>query len=92
MSGGVTSVSDAALHAEIARRPTFGLDDQLRLMDRTAGPSQADRWFEGLSTFLAQVGTVQNPPAPSAYITDAPLRRLAAEPRLRAFATNQAAG
>jgi len=87
-AGGVT-VSDAALRAEVARRPIFGLEEQLRLLSRANGPSQADRWFEGLSAFLAQVGTVANPPAPSAYITDDILKRIAADPRLRAFALNQ---
>jgi NitT/TauT family transport system substrate-binding protein len=58
-------------------------------MSRANGPSQADRWYEGLSAFLAQVGTVQNPPAPAAYLTDDVLRRIAADPRLRAFALGQ---
>ncbi len=87
-AGGVT-VSEAALRAEIARRPLFDLQQQLDLLSRANGPSQADRWYEGLSAFLAQVGTVQNPPAPSAYITDDVLRRIAANPQLRAFAMNQ---
>jgi NitT/TauT family transport system substrate-binding protein len=87
-AGGVT-VSEAALRAEIDRRPIFGLDEQLQLMSRANGPSQTDRWYEGLSAFLAQVGTVQNPPAPAAYLTDDVLRRIAADPRLRAFALGQ---
>lgn len=87
-AGGVT-VSDAALRAEVARRPIFGLEEQLQLLSRANGPSQADRWYDGLSAFLAQVGTVQNPPPPSAYITDDILKRIAADPRLRAFALNQ---
>jgi ABC-type nitrate/sulfonate/bicarbonate transport system substrate-binding protein len=87
-AGGVT-VSESALRAEIARRPLFDLEQQLALLSRANGPSQADRWYEGLSAFLAQVGTVQNPPAPAAYITDDVLRRIAADPRLRAFAMNQ---
>ncbi len=87
-AGGVT-VSEAALAAEIDRRPLFGLEDQLRLLSRANGPSQADRWYEGLSAFLAQVGTVQNPPAPAAYITDDVLKRIAANPQLRAFALGQ---
>ena len=87
-AGGVT-VSEAALNAEIDRRPIFGLEEQLALMSRANGPSQADRWYEGLSAFLAQVGTVQNPPAPSAYLTDDILRRIAANPQLRAFALGQ---
>jgi hypothetical protein len=32
---------------------------------------------------------VQNPPAPSAYLTDDILRRIAANPQLRAFALGQ---
>jgi NitT/TauT family transport system substrate-binding protein len=87
-AGGVT-VSEAALRAEVARRPIFGLEEQLQLLSRANGPSQADRWYEGLSAFLAQVGTVANPPPPSAYITDDILKRIAADPRLRAFALNQ---
>ncbi|MBR0662219.1 ABC transporter substrate-binding protein [Neoroseomonas oryzicola] len=87
-AGGVT-VSEAALRAEIDRRPIFDLDEQIQLMARAGGPSQADRWYEGLSAFLAQVGTVQNPPAPSAYLTDDVLRRIAADARLRAFALGQ---
>jgi ABC-type nitrate/sulfonate/bicarbonate transport system substrate-binding protein len=87
-AGGVT-VSEAALRAEMDRRPIFGLEEQLQMMSRANGPSQADRWYEGLSAFLAQVGTVQNPPAPSAYLTDDVLRRIAADPRLRAFALGQ---
>jgi NitT/TauT family transport system substrate-binding protein len=86
--GGV-QVSDAALNAEIDRRPLFGLEQQLEIMARTGGPSQADRWYEGLSAFLAQVGTVQNPPQPSAYLTDDILRRIAGDARLRAFALGQ---
>ena len=87
-AGGV-NVSEAALRSEIARRPTFTLEEQLRLMDRTAGPSQADRWYQGLGEFLQQVGTVPTAPPVSAYITDELLRRIAANPQLRAFAMNQ---
>lgn len=86
--GGVT-ISDAAFNAEIDRHPTFDLEEHLRIMDRSAGPSQVDQWFQGLGAFLQQVGTVPNPPAAAAFITDEPLRRVAADPRLRAFAQNR---
>jgi NitT/TauT family transport system substrate-binding protein len=86
--GGVT-ISEAAFRAEIDRHPTFGLEDHLRIMNRANGPSEVDRWFDGLTAFLSQVGTVQNPPPPSAFITDEVIRRIAADPRLRAFAMNQ---
>jgi ABC-type nitrate/sulfonate/bicarbonate transport system substrate-binding protein len=87
-AGGVT-VSEAALRSEIARRPTFTLEEQLRLMDRAAGPSQADRWYQGLGEFLQQVGTVPQAPPVAAYLTDELLKRVAANPELRAFALNQ---
>jgi NitT/TauT family transport system substrate-binding protein len=87
-AGGVT-IPEVSLRAEIERRPTFGLEEQLRLLDRSAGPSQADRWYAGLSEFLQQVGTVAQPPAPAGYITDDILRRINADPRLRVFALNQ---
>lgn len=86
--GGVT-ISDAAFAAEIDRHPTFNLEEHQRIMDRAAGPSQVDQWFQGLSAFLQQVGTVPNPPAPTAFITDEVIRRVAADPRLRAFAQNR---
>jgi len=86
--GGVT-ISDAALEQEIDRHPTFGLEEHLRIMDRSAGPSEVDRWFEGLTAFLSQVGTVANPPPVASFITDDVIRRVAADPRLRAFALNQ---
>jgi NitT/TauT family transport system substrate-binding protein len=87
-AGGVT-VSEAALRAEIDRRPIFTLEEQLRLMDRSAGPSQADRWYQGLGEFLQQVGTVPTAPPVTAYLTDEVLKRIAANPQLRAFAMNQ---
>ncbi|WP_431302336.1 ABC transporter substrate-binding protein [Sediminicoccus sp. BL-A-41-H5] len=87
-AGGVT-VTEAALRAEVARRPIFGLEEQLRLMSRANGPSQADRWYQGLGEFLQQVGTVPTAPPTSAYLTDAVLRRIADNPQLRAFALNQ---
>ena len=87
-AGGVTA-SEAALRAEVARRPTFGLEEQLRLMSRAGGPSQADRWYQGLGEFLQQVGTVPTAPPVASYLTDDVLRRIAANPQLRAFAMNQ---
>lgn len=86
--GGV-NISDAAFAAEIDRHPTFNLEEHQRIMNRSSGPSEVDRWFEGLSAFLQQVGTVPNPPAPSAFITDEVIRRIAADPRLSAFARNR---
>ncbi len=86
--GGVT-ISDAAFQAEIDTRPTFTLDEQLRIMDRAAGPSQVDRWYTALGQYLQSVGTVQQAPAVADFITDTYMRRVAADARLRAFANNQ---
>jgi NitT/TauT family transport system substrate-binding protein len=86
--GGV-SVSDAALQQEIDTRPTFTLDEQLRIMSRDAGASQVDGWYSALGAYLQSVGTVQQAPDVRSFITDEYMRRIAADARLRAFANNQ---
>lgn len=83
--GGV-NVSEKALNAEIDRRPTFTLDEQVKLFSRAAGPSTVDGWFKGLGEFLQSVGTVQAAPDVAAYLTDEPLKRIMADAKLRDFA------
>lgn len=86
--GGVT-LPDQYLAAEIDTRPTFTLDEQLKLLSRDAGPSTADGWFTALGGYLRASGTLQEAPDPKGFITDEFLRRVAADPKLRAFATGQ---
>jgi NitT/TauT family transport system substrate-binding protein len=86
--GGV-NVSERALNAEIDRRPTFTLEEQLKLFARAGGPSTVDGWFKGLGEFLVSVGTIQQAPETNSYLTDEPLKRIMADPRLRDFAMNK---
>jgi NitT/TauT family transport system substrate-binding protein len=86
--GGVT-LDDRYLATEIDTRPTFTLDEQLRLLSRADGASTADKWFVSLGEYLVSTGTLQQAPAPDSFITDEVLKRVAADPRLRAFANNQ---
>ncbi|WP_439573583.1 ABC transporter substrate-binding protein [Phreatobacter sp.] len=85
---GGLEVSARAMEQEFALRPTFGLDEQLRLMARNAGAaSTVDGWFNEIGKFVTEAGTIPSNPAPGSYVTDDFLKRVAANPQLRAFAT-----
>ena len=56
-------------------------------MSRANGASTVDGWFSEIGKFLTDVGTVPTNPIPKDYITDDFLKRVAADPKLRAFAT-----
>jgi len=83
--GGVT-IPDKYLAQEIDTRPTFILDEQLKIMARNGGASTVDGWYEKLGDYLKSTGTVSDPPSPSAYITDQYLKMVDADPKLKAFA------
>ena len=59
------------LAREIATRPTFTLDEQIRLFDRAGGKSDVDKWFTKLGEYLKGTGTLQEAPDPHAFATDA---------------------
>jgi ABC-type nitrate/sulfonate/bicarbonate transport system substrate-binding protein len=83
--GGV-SISDASMKKEFDTRPTFNLDQQLANMNRTGSGSATDGWFTNMGEFMKGTGTIPAVPAASEYITDAFMKRVAADPKLRAFA------
>jgi NitT/TauT family transport system substrate-binding protein len=83
--GGV-NVSDASLRKEFDTRPTFDLASQLARMDRSKGPSEVDGWFGSIAEFMRGTGAVQSVPASGDYITDAFMKRVMADPKLREFA------
>lgn len=76
-----------AMDQEFALRPTFSLDEQLKMMSRANGASTVDGWFSEIGKYLTEVGTIPSSPAPASYITDDFLKQVAADPKLRAFAT-----
>ena len=72
---------------EFELRPVFSLDEQLKIMSRAGGASTVDGWFSEIGKFLTEVGTIPSNPDPKDYIKDDFLKRVAADPKLRAFAT-----
>lgn len=83
--GGV-SVSEASMNKEFSTRPTFDLAQQLERMDRAKGVSTMDVWFNDIATFMRGAGALQSVPAASEYVTDAYMKRVMADPKLREFA------
>lgn len=84
--GGV-NITDASMQKEFANRPTFTLAQQLARMDRSRGHSDMDTWFGQIATFMRGTGAISTTPAGSEYITDAYLKRVNTDPKLREFAT-----
>jgi NitT/TauT family transport system substrate-binding protein len=84
---GGLEVTPAALDQEFALRPVFGLDEQLALLDRSGGASKVDGWFGQIGGFMAEVGTLPEAPKTDGFITDEYMKRVAADPKLKAFAT-----
>ena len=84
--GGV-DISDAAIEKEFAQRPVFLLDEQLKIMDRSKGASDVDRWLTDISKFMVDVGTLPNAPDVKSFVTDEYMKMVAADPKLKAFAT-----
>lgn len=83
--GGV-NIADVSLQKEFAKRPTFGLEQQIAHMDRSRGNSDMDVWFSQISTFMRSTGAINAIPPSSEYITDAYMKRVNADPKLREFA------
>jgi ABC-type nitrate/sulfonate/bicarbonate transport system substrate-binding protein len=83
--GGV-AVSEASMKKEFDTRPTFDLAQQLERMDRSKGASPVDGWFSDIASFMRGTGAIQTVPASGEYITDAFMKRVQADPKLREFA------
>jgi len=83
--GGV-SISEASMKKEFDTRPTFDLAQQLAAMDRTRGNADADVWFSQIAIFMRGTGAIQSVPQTGDFVTDAFMKRVAADPKLREFA------
>lgn len=83
--GGV-SISEASMKKEFDTRPTFDLATQLTKMDRARGGSEVDGWFAEIASFMRGTGAIQSVPQPSEFVTDAFMKRVQADPKLRDFA------
>ncbi|MFY8105076.1 MAG: ABC transporter substrate-binding protein [Ramlibacter sp.] len=83
---GGTNISEASMRKEFETRPTFTLAQQLQNMDRARGASTTDGWFSNIGEFMKGTGAIPTVPPSADYITDAFMKRVAADPRLREFA------
>jgi NitT/TauT family transport system substrate-binding protein len=85
---GGTSIGEASMRKEFDTRPTFDLDQQLANLSRAGGASRFDGWFTAMGEFMKGTGAIPAVPAANDYITDEFMKRVAADPKLRAFANN----
>jgi len=85
--GGVT-ISEASMRKEFDTRPTYDLAAELRIMDRSKGPSQVDGWFNSIGAFMQSTGAIPAVPPANDYITDEFMKMVNADKRLREFAAN----
>jgi NitT/TauT family transport system substrate-binding protein len=88
-SDGGVEISDAAVESEFTLRPTFTLDEQVKMLDRAMGSSQIDGWFTGIGDFMTSVGTITATPKAADYIDPSFMQRVKADPALAAFATRK---
>jgi ABC-type nitrate/sulfonate/bicarbonate transport system substrate-binding protein len=83
--GGVT-ISEAAMNKEFDTRPVFDLAAQLKIMDRSGGASEVDKWLTGIGEFMKANGTFAEAPSPKSFVTDEYLRMVDRDPKLKQFA------
>jgi len=83
--GGVT-ISEASMKKEFSTRPTYDLAGQLKIMRRAGGASEVDGWFQKIGAFMQANGTFAQAPAPDKFITDEYMKRVDADPKLKAYA------
>ncbi len=88
-SDGGVEISDAAVNAEFDLRPTFPLEEQVALMDRSGGDSQVDQWLTAIGDFMTSVGTTETTPVAADYINPSFMQMVMDDPELRAFANNE---
>jgi len=86
--GGV-SISEASMNKEFDTRPVFDLAQQLKIMARSGGDSEVDKWFAGIGEVMRANGTFPEAPKPSAFITDEYMKMVDRDPKLKAFANRK---
>jgi ABC-type nitrate/sulfonate/bicarbonate transport system substrate-binding protein len=86
-SDGGVEISDAAVEAEFDLRPTFGLEEQVAILDRADGTSDVDEWLTAIGAFMTDVGTLESNPETGDYIDPSFMQMVMDDPELRDFAT-----
>ena len=85
--GGV-EISDQGMDAEFGDRPVYSLDEQISNMNRSAGSSKVDTWLGRIGEFMKATGTIAEVPDSKSYIDDTYMKKIAADPTLKAMAIN----
>jgi len=85
---GGTEITASSAKAEMDLRPIYDLAQQLRVMHRSGGESDADKWFDGIITFMKDKGSIQSAPDTRSFITDQYMQMVQNDPKLRAFANS----
>ncbi|TAG26192.1 MAG: nitrate ABC transporter substrate-binding protein [Burkholderiales bacterium] len=85
--GGV-SISEASMKKEFSTRPTFDLNQQIKMMERKNSNSQVDAWFAQIAVFMRETGAVPAIPQVQDFVTDEYMKLVMADPKLREFADN----
>ena len=55
-------------------------------MDRSKGASDVDQWMTQIADFMKSAGTLPEAPVASRYVTDAYMRLIDRDPKLKEFA------
>lgn len=86
-SDGGVEISDVAIEAEFELRPTFGLEEQVAMLDRSDGASDIDGWLGAIGGFMTEVGTLEAAPEAGDFIDPRFMQMVMDDPELAAFAT-----
>ena len=86
--GGV-SISETSMNKEFDTRPVYDLAQQLKIMDRSGGQSEVDKWLTGIGEFMRANGTFPEAPAAKSFVTDEYMRMVDRDPKLKAFANKK---
>lgn len=82
-------ISNAAVEAEFNLRPTFGLEEQLAILDRSDGTSDVDEWLTKIGEFMTDFEALDVNPGPSDYVDPSFMQMVMDDPELSAFARLQ---
>ena len=85
--GGRGYVRPRRMDKEFALRPVFLLDEQLAILDRGKGASKSTAGSPTSANSWSDVGTFPGSPIRRSFITDDYMKMVAADPKLKAFAT-----
>lgn len=84
------SLKDEYMKQEMTTdRQQYGLDQQVKTFSRASGASTIDKAFDNFMAYLMETGTIQSKLDPNSFITDTYLKRIEADPKLKAWATGQ---